>query len=235
MRHYGNQYYPSNEAGLRQMLGTLLSRGPDEVPQQLVDNPGLLKDYQLLAGTALGYDTSEWELTFGGYTTSMHLSPKELDPTYWPAMANAGANKWSSEIPRSDQWNLQRFVNSLGGPDSSWASDIPLNVRERIQADWVREMERQQVLPRGQDWYRDYRDAFMGGSRVVGPAPYPGSPAAADAGFMTRELDANLVADWDIDAMKKAAAGVKKLGFTPEGQAAHELWQDIWPGLVEHI
>ena len=47
MRHYGNQYYPSNEAGLREMLGTLLSRGPDEVPQELVDNPGLLKDYQL--------------------------------------------------------------------------------------------------------------------------------------------------------------------------------------------
>ncbi|MCO5214325.1 MAG: hypothetical protein M9936_31885, partial [Caldilinea sp.] len=235
MRHYGNQYYPSNEAGLREMLGTLLSRGPDEVPQELVDNPGLLKDYQLLAGTALGYDTSEWELTFSGYTTSMHLSPKELDPTYWPALANAGANKWSSEIPRSDQWNLQRFVNSLGGPDSSWASDIPLNVRERIQADWVREMERQQLLPRGQDWYRDYRNAFMGGSRVEGPAPYPGSPAAADAGFMTRELDANLVADWDIDAMKRAAAAVKKLGFTPEAQAAHELWQEIWPGLVEHI
>ncbi|MCO5247290.1 MAG: hypothetical protein M9927_26280, partial [Anaerolineae bacterium] len=209
MRHYGNQYYPSNEAGLREMLGTLLSRAPDEVPQELVDNPGLLKDYQRLVGYTLGHDVFEWEQVPSGYTLELMLSPKELDPTYWPAMAAVKGNEW--------------------------ASDIPLNVRERIQADWVREMESFQVLPRGQDWYRDYRDAFMGGSRVVGPAPYPGSPAAADAGFMTRELDANLVADWDIDAMKKAAAAVKKLGFTPEAQAAHELWQEIWPGLVEHI
>src|SRR5690606_36441095 len=98
---------------------------------------------------------------------------------YWPAMAGAKGNEW--------------------------ASDIPLNVRERIQADWVTEMEKQGVFSRENNWY------------IQG---------VEDAGH---------VAALDVDAMKKAAAGVKKLGLTREAQAGRELWQELLPGLMERI
>ncbi len=109
-------------------------------------------------------------------------------------------------------------------------------MRERIQADWVREMQRQQVLPRGQDWYRDYRDAFMGDKQCRGACALSGFAGGCGCRFHDEpDLDANLVADWDIDAMKKAAAGVKTQGFTQAGQAARESWQEILPGLMERI
>lgn len=193
LQSYGNQYHAPTNEGYEQMLRSLLQLGDtDAVPQALLDNPGLLNDYQALAGTAMGYDVSKWDLD------TLNMSASDLDPTAWPSVGRVRGN--------------------------DWAEQIPLNVRERLQNEWVNRISREGDVPFSPptNWlsesnttdygYHLYRDREMG-RNVQGPVPY--NPI----------LDAERGMQLDIDAMKAAAVAGDDVS------THRNFWQSVREGI----
>jgi hypothetical protein len=112
--------------------GVLPAELASVVPDVLRENPALLGDYQLLVGAALGYDIGQWKpgaaaeivMPPGAVTEGLpevallqeralrtggsYLSARELDPTYWQAVAKARGHAWAADLPEDVVMRLYR-------------------------------------------------------------------------------------------------------------------------------